>query len=355
MKKKALKMKQFDLEFYVINLRPSELIEYSIIPFFNSETEEGYQRPLNPLHSKSIAKFLLNNNNPIMISSILGAVDEDQIQYNPLTKEIEIKGNIRIVDGQHRIKALKLVKENNSDKFEIIDSIDYPITLLCISEGQQIYEINTFIDINSKGKKVNTDLAIRLRSKIRTEQNSYNEKSEVLEEIGKVITDNLNKDINSIWYESIKDSPEKTNKIITLNAFSKSLIDLIKYNQDFKNEFPSNFSNEKISEISFTLSDMVSEAWEIISEKWKECFTNKVPAFNKSYSLQKGIGVNTMHIILAECYRSTNGNEEMALIEFEQILSKSNIEAKQWESGGNFSGYSSKAGFKDLSNKIIRN
>lgn len=355
MKKQAIKLIQDGLEFYITKLNVEELIENSYIEFFNSETEEGYQRPLNTAHVKSIVKYLINANEPIMASAIIAAVDENTTRYDENHSELDIRTRVRIVDGQHRIEAFKMLKNLHESKYKIIKDFEYPVVLLKIGNDQKIHEINAFIDLNKKGKKVSTDLALRLQSKIRQQVNEYSSFEEIEQEVAQSIAKYLNKDENSIWFDAIKDSPEKVNKIISLNAFSHSLIPIIKVYKKFNLLEPYEINNEKIVEISLELNRLIFAIWKIIEHKWPECFINQISRMDKAYSIQKGLGVNTLHLVVASCYEKCKGNIENTLLDFEKIIINSSIEYFDWKSGGKFSGYSSSAGFRELSKKVIEN
>lgn len=347
LRKQFLKINQFGLNLYIVSLSIEELIENYTISIYDSSTDEGYQRPPIPTHYRNIGKYL-ETEDPILPSAILAAVDKERIGVE--NNYINISGEIRIVDGQHRIEGFKYLQKINPQRFEELKSSQFPIIIMEIGASDEIYEINTFININSKGKKVSTDLAIRLREKIRTHKNDfYDDMDSLIENIATNISLRLNNaDGSPFWLESIKTSPEETNTIISINAFNNSLKPIIKASLPHyrvTNEY-------ETQDLTNQLLNLIKEAWYRIDRKWNDCFDHQKLTFNKTFNIQKGIGVNSLHIILAECIEEANGNFSEALDMFDTIILKSKLTSESWISGGSLSGYTSSSGYKKVAEFI---
>lgn len=353
--KNYIKVKQGKFEMFLISLTAKELIEYSAVYYYkNTKGNEGYQRQLITNHYRKIAKYIETTEEPILPPAILAAVEPDFILVE--SSEITIKKVIRIVDGQHRIQGLKYLKENNPTSYKKIENYEFPVILMVINENQKIHEVNTFVNINSKGKRVSTDLAILLRDRIREED--YNKKINYLDDksfqeaIATSISRKLNLDIESLWYNSIKmaGGEDDKGKPISINAFNQSLNELIK---NYVELTSTERTKASVDLVTIKLTDLLSEIWYIVAYKWKECFDiNQPKKHNKLYNIQKGIGVYPIHQILSECLLLTSGDTELTLLEFKKIIKTSKVEDAEWKIGGILSSYNSKAGFNKIANYI---
>ncbi|KKK39211.1 hypothetical protein WQ57_05465 [Mesobacillus campisalis] len=350
-----IKVKQGNFDMCLISLRAEELIKYSAVHYYkNIKGNEGYQRQLVTNHYRRIAKYIESEDAPILPPAILAATEPEFMSIN--SNEITIRKVIRIVDGQHRIQGLRYLKENNPGEYKKIENYEFPVILMIINKGQKIHEVNTFVNINSKGKKVSTDLAILLRDRIREEE--FNEKIKYLsdkefeEAIATKIAKKLTQSKESIWYDLIKmaGGEDDKGKPISINAFNQSLNELIKfYIQASAAERTKGFIDTIVSE----LTPLLSSAWDIAVLKWSECFfVNKPNKHNKLFNIQKGIGVYPIHQLLGECLLLSDSDTDRALLEFKKIIKKSKVEYTEWKIGGILSSYNSKAGFKIIASYI---
>lgn len=355
LEKKYVKIKQGKFWMYLISFTAEELIEYTAVHFFKPvQDNKGYQRQLIANHYRKIAKYLESEADPILPPAILTATDPEFIsEENGLLK---IQKVIRVVDGQHRIQGLRYLKQINDNAFEKISDYEFPVILMVINNGQKIHEVNTFVNINSKGKKVSTDLAILLRDRIREEE--FNERIEYLSEkefeevIATKITKKLNELSNTVWFNSIKMAAgeDDKGKPISINAFNQSLKDLIK---QYIKASAAERTVEEINTIVDELSQLIASAWDSVLKKWKECFSlNNTVKHNELFNIQKGIGVYPIHQILAECMMQNDSSIDDALNEFRKILKSSHVEYTDWKIGGILSSYNSRAGFKTIASFI---
>lgn len=352
--KDTIKFEQFDIECYMIKMNPQELIDFTTVAIFDPKNpgDFGYQRPLNLEHANQIAQYLMNNQDPIMLSTFLCAINDNEIDYRK--NQININSKLRILDGQHRIEGLKLVSKYHQDKFDKIKNQEYAVVIAAMKQDQEVYEISTFIDINSKSKRVSTDLAIQLRSKIREKKSvigtmNYDLQG-FIEEILNRVVKNLNKDETSVWYEAYKDATNR-NGIISVNAFINSLRNIVKKLIRFNN-LEDRLTIANIDSIEKEITKAIKDIWEIIFERWHGCFNHK--RFNKQYNIQKGIGVNALHILFTKIMEINDLDLISSINTFESIIQTSYISEKDWLVSGPFAQYSSSAGYKELS-RIIEN
>ncbi|MFD0824440.1 DGQHR domain-containing protein [Neobacillus sp. M.A.Huq-85] len=366
-------LNQKDIQLYLVKLTVEELIHNSIVAVFNSVTGEGYQRPPIPSHYKKIAQYLEKEDRVLLPLGVLTATDPDKV--NIKDGHLQIEGPLRIVDGQHRIEGFKFLAANNPNRYEQFKSFELPVTIMVINEEHEVDEMDTFININSKAKKISTNLAIRLRHERRKDKQYLRSLDEIIEDIAIKVTKLLNEDLKSIWYNAITIGPDEKGRIISLNAFRKSLIPLIElficYYRDPKDEEDSYFVfdgggwqpldlnddlipvlEEYEEKFVSLIKSYLDSTWRIIWKKWSSCFNVYQPYFDRDYNIQKGIGLYSLHLVLQDCLKYEE-NVQGALYQFEKIIDNTTVLTEDWESGGTFSGNNSQAGFRIIADRII--
>lgn len=365
--KRYIKLKQNDVNLYLTKIKIEDLISNYYVDIFQPSTDDGYQRPPIPMHYKKFAKFIMENQSTfIMPQSVLTAVNIDNLDNE--THNLIINSDLRIVDGQHRIEGFKYIYENNKECFDNIKDIEIPVTIMVIENNTTKLEIETFINLNSKGKKISTDLAINILEKMKMESSNKSEDStlaeittsEVIKDAQSVaikVAKKLNSDVNSLWYDSIIMLPGESFKIISLNAMQKSLIPIcseIMMKLYRTKGYVFDYSNDKVTQ---EIEKYINLIWEINRSKWKDCFSKNYSQnnrkYNKEFNLQKGIGVFSLHIIFKECLESEESLDE-AITKYEKIIDLSKVTSDKWKVGGEFSSYNSQTGFKKVAS-IVKN
>ncbi|GAB6252014.1 DGQHR domain-containing protein [Bacillus cereus] len=370
--------KQLDMDIFMFSLTIEEILENYKVDIYDEENgNNGYQRPPIPSHYKNIAKYLIENSDSVFLpSAILGAIDYENIYFQS-SDELKFRTEIRIVDGQHRIKGFeyainKLQENGDITKSNELLKVELPIILMAInhSHNDKLNEINAFIDINSKGKPVSTDLAITLRNTIYSQStdylnNAHERKERIATKTSKYLTEI---ESYSMWYHAIKRTPSDKGTIISLNSFNKSLypiVDQIDKNLQETAGFSKAIQKEDVDNAIKELQLFILQAWETIYDKWHGCFgPNRT--FEKGYNIQKGIGVHSLHLILSECvFAIFNRNIEDNLQEplskifidslelFNKKIYKSSVTEEDWLAGKKFSGYNSASGFKKVKYYIL--
>ncbi|WP_170061573.1 DGQHR domain-containing protein [Terribacillus saccharophilus] len=365
-------LNQKEIQLYLVKLTVEEIINNSIVSVFNSSTGEGYQRPPIPSHYKKIAQYLEKEDRVLLPIGVLTATDPNKV--NIVNGRLQINGPLRIVDGQHRIEGFKYLSANNSIRYEQFRSFELPVTIMVIDEEHEVDEMDTFININSKAKKINTNLAIGLRHERRKEEQYKRSFDEIVEDIAISVTKLLDNDLKSIWYNAITIAPDEKGKIISLNAFRKSLIPLIelfirfyKDPKDVEDAFfvsggeelqPVELNDELIpvleefEEKYITLIKLyLDSTWKVIWNKWNSCFNLYQPYFDRDYNIQKGIGLYSLHLVLQDCLKREE-NVQSALFQFKKIIENTTVDVEDWESGGTFSGNNSQSGFRIIADRI---
>lgn len=138
-----------------------------VIPSFDPLTKKGYQRPPQQTRVNELANDLIRGRADLPTSVLLNirgkeakqAVSRGFLNLTALGKEDLYV--FHVVDGQHRIKALqKLIEEEDRDLWS-----KYQIPFVCMLGADEREELEQFYIINTKAKPVRTDLAYELLSK----------------------------------------------------------------------------------------------------------------------------------------------------------------------------------------------
>lgn len=341
MKLTGIFFEQFELKMMLLSMSVDFLVEHSEVAVYTeNKNENGYQRPLNPTHYKRISKYLTSEPNPILPTTILAATENYSIikdYSDDNLKTISLESKFRLVDGQHRVEAFRYLKRTSKSDYDTLKDIKIPVTLLMIESEQKIYEVRTFVDINKKGKKVSTDLAIMLKDKIQKEQiknnNKFNEINDMIDFVATKVTLRLEEEEDSVWFHAITKSPLDRNRIVSINTFNRTIKPIIKKEIMERNNGENLDENMAILIIT-SLKQEIDGYWTTIAKKWPQCFMSEEKKFSKEYIIQKTLGVEMLH-------KFFNQNDNAV-----QIIQKSNLKVEDWESGekGKFAGLSSGSG-----------
>ena len=356
---KYIKFNQKNINTYMFTIDAETFINYTMVDYFIDGKEEnnGYQRPLSESHYKNIAKYLANDKQSMLPTAIIAAIGYNDIKAE---EELEINDRIRIVDGQHRREALVFLKKSNEEIYnKRIKKMEFPVLLMEIDKedlNKFIVEVQTFVNINKKGRKVSTDLALSLEESIISkllENVGVTDRSKAITLIAGEIVNKFNRDDKTCWYEKIKTGDKNdTGRPISKNAFYNSIEPIIDNYIETNYQLKS-YNKELIGNVSENIYIVLKKAWSTVSNKWPECFywdeMEKVAEYDKDYSVQKGIGVYPIHGIISELNLEKN---KESLIEFENIINKSSVESEDWMKGGIFSGFNSASGFKKIKDAL---
>ncbi len=316
------------------------LVNKTEVRTFDKITFKGYQRQVNEKHVNNIVKYI-EGRQFYLPTSIICASDD---KLNEDTK-------LYIVDGQHRIEAFKKLKNNNREEYKKIKN--YKVSVIVLENPSEALEIDTFITINKKSRKVDTSLALILQKKINRKIGSSDKLITAKKEYLAVeLAILLNSERNSIWNNKIllEGNPNKyTYESISLNSFVRSTRVFISYLEKYKIISINWDSEEELNTILNSIKDIYLKMWENIEEKWPNLFSDKNEINN---IIQATIGVSALnkYIIL----QLKNKNEEINIDTFNKNVKKWIMGIKKlesdWYSGNEFSKFSSESGFNMVAN-----
>jgi DGQHR domain-containing protein len=279
--------------------------------------DKGYQRKLLDSSVDKIKNFVLTESkNPMFPTAIL--VNSRQ-QLDPDFKDsgngigtLTIKGELFIIDGQHRFEAWKILMQDD----ELAETYgDYEFPLVILSGFEEYKEIEQFYVINSKQKKIKTDLAQRNLLKLASHPDTKGlvQPGKEWENYALVMVNCLNEQFDGIWKRKIglPDDSSDLSKIryISQNSFISSLKPFFTGNDPifkFKN------GNNQLDD----WAKIINNFWEIVKKYYPNAVENK-----REYSLVKTVGVFPFHMLLAK-QLADHKNPKDALAATEKKISK---------------------------------
>lgn len=309
------------------------LVDNTEVSVFNPVTLEGYQRKISDSHCQKIVDYL--ENNIFMPVAIICACDETYTESMKL----------RIVDGQHRVNAFKIIKNNNPSRYEEIKKAEMPVIVL--EKVSKAKEIETFITINKTSKKVDTSLAYILKNKLAgNNPEAIETKVEYLAVMAAI---ELNEDSESLWFNKIiyeglpKEFPDK---YITINAFvgaSKPFINILIRKKVITTDWK---TAEDADKAVNAVKDEISTVWRIVRDKWADLKEDDLKV------LHSAIGFTAINRVTVELLKESKSENTIESL-ISDGIGRITIGCEKWKSGGEYSKYSSAAGHRLIANELI--
>lgn len=347
-------------QLYLSTVLPFEYVNKIAKPLIYKDNPLGYQRKLDKKHYYDLARKLQKGEVTLPTAIVLGVSEEfieqfinidqeESIVDFPINQLLQSEEQIfSVVDGQHRLAALELAASKNPSL------LDYKLNIIILVNKniERIKEIKVFTDINSKAKKITTDLTLLAEYNYRLYYLKALDQQDILDhvsvEVAYILNELKSSEFVNIWFGAIKvDITSNVNYgIIGVAAFKNSLTTLVK-------TFIETYGYEDIlisptidyiQSISKHFSEFLVEAWEITYRHWPMAFINEDSdyKFNNDFYIQKTTGVNAVHQLITECLKGSGG---IALGKYKEVLLKSPIKSEDWRIKGPFSGLTSKSGF----------
>ena len=261
------------------------------IPQRNTLKKEGYQREVSRARvNKLVADLqktrvdlptaILLNLRDASVGDLLTRGSDGEL----LMREYENgrSGPFYVVDGQHRLEALRHLAEDNGEKWG-----EYLIPFVCMIGASVRQEMEQFYVVNSNAKSVRTDLALDLL-KQRAESDrgimeSVFERGEKWKVDGQTIVERLPQD-SPVWRHRIR-FPNTPKNETTLS--SAAMVTSLKALLGTPYFGAINLDNE---------IKILDAYWRGIREVLPEAFEDEPWA----YSIQKGSGVTVLHAVLIQ-------------------------------------------------------
>lgn len=325
---------------------------YERIP---QKKDKGYQRQLSDGAVEGIKEFILQETrNPLLPTAMLAnsRAPLDFKESSPGVGTLHIKNVLYIIDGQHRFEAWKSMMETSPLRDEWGD---YEFPIIILSNFKEYQEIEQFYVINSRQKKIKTDLAQRHLLELA----KYDATSKLVPQraywqlYATKIVDILNEQIDNAWKGKIilpDDGKDlRRAKIISQNSFVSSLKPFFTGKGvtvfNIKDKIP---DGSKLEE----WARFLARFWDIVAKVYPEAVENP-----QDYSIMKTVGVFSLHLFFQrELSRPGSGDENEVFERIENLLKQASMEdfsLSFWrstvpiyvkEQGKYAGGYSSSAG-----------
>lgn len=306
---------------------------------FDPVSFNGYQRQIDEKHCEKIVAYLKSSD--FLPSSVICACD-DYID----------DGRLRIVDGQHRVHAFKMLERGFPERYAAICKTEIPVVVLV---GVPLAtEIQTFITINKTSKKVDTSLAFVLKNKLSKEGDDM--VMPRAEYISVEVAQKLNDDeCNKVWSNKIlyEGNIKKSNCYISLNAFVRAtriLVNTLNQIGYISLAWDAETKKEFVDETTNRTCNLIRHIWYCVYLKWPEM---DEASFEDRQILQGSIGYTAITRTLVKLIKENSvGAGEVESFIKKTILSF-NVSYEQWTKKGTFSKYSSESGYRLVSDTLI--
>jgi DGQHR domain-containing protein len=290
---------------YLTSLPVKVLAERAYIDRWTKTNREGYQRPpyesrLREKGKMSIVRYLLDEAGIFPTSVLLNVRCKldfkeemnitEKISFGKLT--IPDNENLWIVDGQHRLEALKRVASGKPALN------DYPVPVTIMDLDDKFLEMLLFYIVNTRIKKIKTELAYRhlqrMIEKVKVEErfewvkNVLLGPEEMRKGIAALIVDFLSSDESSPFYDRIRyvgeeREPQHLVDDIVLETYISKLL---------KEKTFGMMEPEKVA-------SLLIDYWSAIRELYPSCFKQ---GESEEYTLLKHTGIASFTYLFPTLY-----------------------------------------------------
>lgn len=287
-----------------------------VIPSFDPRTKKGYQRPPQQGRINELATDLVKGRVDLPTCILLNVRGRDaryayadgKLDLTALSKSNSAGKKsayvFHVVDGQHRIKALeKLIQEESEEIWS-----KFQIPFVCLLGADEREEMEQFYTVNTKAKPVRTDLAYELLSqRAKTDEgivDALAEKGQDWIVKAQGIVQRLS-DSSPPWRGRVRFAAmEKGQTILPAASMVTSLKPLL--------------SSPYFGMLDVDTQTKILDAfWKGLREIMKEPFDE--PA---GYALQKGVGVIVLHAALVSIIElvKSKGLSVLEADSYEEVL-----------------------------------
>jgi DGQHR domain-containing protein len=359
------------LPFKVINSTSRTLI-YGI-------DEGGYQRKQDERHFQNIRRYI-ETENFVFPNSIILAIDEEELK-SILSDEkddftyLNINKNtgylFRVVDGQHRLLGIENAIQNNQKLEEIMLQVSIIIT----PKNKRSIEMEIFSNINSKAKRLKTDLIELAKYDFRILEDRIGTKelnSHIAINTAFQLNENIS-EINNVWQNAIKIDIHSDNKIgiIGVTAFIQSIQGIVSsYINVHNSEIKLMEDRELIDfskKASVEISNFIIASWNVVKEKWPKAFLNpyktldidsqyKSIIYDPNFYMQKTLGCKSINYLISDLLKEKHQNlfNTSVINDFTRVINQCKLDVYDWKIGKTLSGISSESGFRKVT-RILKN
>lgn len=262
-----------------------DLVSRYQIPHRVHATDEGYQRKPSTSRVNRLARDLLHRRVDLPTALLLSVRNQelyprlDRSGRYILSIPEDTTKPFFVVDGQHRLEALKKVMKEDSEG----DWDKFIIPAVIIFGADIGVEMDQFHVVNSNAKSISTDLALDLLKTRAKKDDAFRKYLEGAGEGWKIVSQELTEKVSrrGVWKGCIRFPNEpKAKTLINSNSFVTSLRRALEQ-ENFATYLPEQ------------RTDIIEAYWKGIKMALPECFEE--PA---SYNIQRTVGVYVLHYLL---------------------------------------------------------
>jgi DGQHR domain-containing protein len=286
-----------ETSFYVTIIPAIELVERHDLDRWTPQHTRGYQRlpREDRFGSKrgSISRYLDREMGcfpTTILVNIRGNItyheDQDLGLFSMGRLEIDGSEKLWILDGQHRVEALRRAMIDNKE-FE-----DYPVMVSILQLSKRFEELMYFYLVNRRQQGVPTDLVYRhlqlmLKEKGEEWLHQFEGKQNLNKGKAATIVDMLNENPRSPWQGRIRMVTEgRLNQHIVRDTLMIRVIAAILSKKECQKVPPGD------------MADLLVDYWYVISHLYPEAFEN-----SRQYTLLGAQGVTSLHYLFPDIYR----------------------------------------------------
>jgi len=330
LKIKGVKFKQHDTEFLVGILKAQDILKQSSTDEWSQSNPQGYQREIKSVRAKEFGRFMSNKGvSPTAVLLNIREADVDSIKkVGESEYEIPDKVHLWIVDGQHRLKGLEIIGENDPNLLEI----EIPVIIMTSKgdapEDARYEEAVQFLIINRTQKGVRSDLAERILLKVAEMEGI---EPVMRDTSGQVLPGSLKKDM--LWkpravrlsdlLNKRKDSPLR-GKIKLPNIRSRgTTVSQVSIVSSLKNVLQTHPLMDLSDDI---LASAIINLWKAVKELCPEPFEEVEETYRATdYVLLKTSGIFVFHQLLVRLLPYCPRKDDSAMLTsdiFKELLSR---------------------------------
>ena len=259
------------------------IVERYVIPYRDHSKKTGYQREASTARINQLVREMAERRVDLPTALLVNVRDVDASEIllangeNELALALDVEP-IYVVDGQHRVLALKRLVESDPDRWS-----DFLIPFVCMLGANEREEMEQFYIVNSTAKSVRTDLAYDLlKQRAESDQNVMSalvERGQEWKVKAQTITDELAS--TPMWVGKIRFSGEPPGSTTLASAgFVSSL----------RKPLSTPYFGAITSENQVKL---LNAYWQGINKCLPDAFLEP-----SRFALQKTIGATVMHAVL---------------------------------------------------------
>jgi len=355
----AIRFEQSGQTLYLTAMKASELLACCHTDEWNPAIgwdldKQGYQRAPVPAHVERIAAFLAGSPNPVMPTAALLSARESALGILPFTPaggacnpaagalEIPEGRQLCIVDYQHRARGLGKAIE----KRQATGLADFMMPVIILADVPRYEEIQQFHVINSKQRRIDTDLALALLQTLasalgQAELANLAGPGKFYRIRGTRLTFRLATRTSGPWVGKIAqphDFPQR-GTTIKVKSFVDSLAPVLS-----KRAICSFLEDD-------ALLDVLTDFWGGLEAIVPGSFTDPTS------QIQRTVGVYAFHIVFARfLYPRLSATGDVSMNAFQTALlpaASEYISGPFWAAGGQANVYVGSSGYRELARQIM--